>query len=362
MKIIISGGGTGGHIYPAIAIADAIKRQDPHAEILFVGALGKMEMEKVPQAGYPIEGLWISGLQRQLSIELLKFPFKLLSSWWKSRQILQRFRPNAVVGVGGYASGVIVQTAAAHGIPTLIHEQNSHAGLTNRTLAKTVKKVCVAYPNMERFFPTEKVIYTGNPIRQDILDLTNKRDEAFQHYGLNPQKKTLLVVGGSLGARTLNESIVRNLDALQKADIQVFWQCGKGNFATYEPQAKNAPHVKLVPFIDRMDLAYSLADVVISRAGALAISELCVAHKPAILVPSPNVTDDHQTANARALVEQQAAILVRDAEAAQTLVPTAIQLLTNPMQQQALSRNIATMGIADAADRIAEEVLKMVKV
>lgn len=361
MKFIISGGGTGGHIFPAIAIADAIKRQDANAEILFVGALGKMEMERVPKAGYPIEGLWISGLQRRLSLDLFKFPFKLISSWWKSRQILKKFKPDAVVGVGGYASGVIVRTAASWDIPTLIHEQNSFAGLTNRTLGKSVTKICVAADNMGRFFPQEKMLHTGNPIRQDIIDISGKREEAAAHYGFDASRPVLLVLGGSLGARTLNDSLLLGMQALQDADIQVLWQCGKLYYEEFAPKVTAFGKTKLVAFIDRMDLAYALSDVVVSRAGALSVSEIAVAKRPAIFVPSPNVTDDHQTANAMSLVKENAALLVKDADARGQLVSAAIALLQDAAQQKTLVENIAKMAITDAADRIAAAVIGIVK-
>ncbi len=361
MKIIISGGGTGGHIFPAIAIAQAIQQQQPDAEILFVGALGKMEMEKIPEAGYKIEGLWISGFSRKLNLDLFKFPFKLIASWWKSRQILKRFQPDAVVGVGGYASGVIVRVAASWGIPALVHEQNSHAGATNRLLSKSVQKICVAYPNMERFFPKEKIIFTGNPIRKDIAQIAENQTDARAYYQLSPNKKTLLIVGGSLGSRTINDSIAAELESLQKADIQVLWQCGKLYYEEFKPVAAKYENVKLLAFIDRMDLAYVAADLVISRAGALALAELCLVKKSAILVPSPNVTDDHQTANAMALVEKQAAFLIKDKEAKQNLVKQAIELIFDNNQLSQLSQNIAQLAITNAAQTIATELLEMVK-
>jgi len=359
MKIIISGGGTGGHIYPAIAIADALRDQYG-AEILFVGAQGKMEMEKVPKAGYKIEGLWISGFQRKLSLQNLAFPFKLLSSWWNARRILKSFKPDAVVGVGGYASGATLKVATWQKIPSLVHEQNSHAGATNRILSKSVQKLCVAYEGMERFFPKEKIIMTGNPIRQDILDTNEKRAEGRQYYGLNPNKKVLFCMGGSLGARTLNDSMRLHLDALRDADVEVMWQCGKLYWEEFSPLAKEYPNVKIHAFIDRMDLAYAAADVVISRAGALSISELCVVGKPVILVPSPNVSADHQTSNAMALVKKDAAIHIKDTVAREEMVPRALELIKDDAQQQALIQQIKQLGITDAAQRIAEEVVSMI--
>ena len=361
MKFIISGGGTGGHIFPAVAIADALKKQMPNCDILFVGADGKMEMERVPKAGYKIEGLPIMGLPRKLSLDLIKFPFKLVKSWWKGRSILSNFKPDAVIGVGGYASGVIVRMAAGKNIKTLIHEQNSFAGLTNRTLSKSVNKVCVAYENMERFFPKEKIVYTGNPIRQDIIDLSGKKQEALSYYGFDNSKPVLLILGGSLGARTLNDSVKLGLENLQKAGVQVLWQCGKLYYEEFKPIAATYDNVKLVAFIDRMDYVYAMADVVISRAGALSISELAVVAKPTIFVPSPNVTDDHQTANAMSLVNKNAALLIKDIKARETLISTALNLIEDKAQQATLIENIKSCGIANAADKIAAEILQLVK-
>lgn len=361
MKYIISGGGTGGHIFPAVAIADALKKQDENCEILFVGADGKMEMERVPKAGYKIEGLPIMGLPRKLSMDLVKFPFKLIKSWWKGRSILANFKPDAVIGVGGYASGVIVRMAAGKNIKTLIHEQNSFAGLTNRTLSKSVNKVCVAYENMERFFPKEKIVYTGNPIRQDIIDLSGKRAEAIAHYGFNAEQPILLVLGGSLGARTLNDSLKLGLEALKENNIQVLWQCGKLYYEEFAAIAAQYDNVKLVAFIDRMDYVYAMADTVISRAGALSISELAVVKKATIFVPSPNVTDDHQTANAMSLVNKNAALLIKDNKAREALVKAAIELIQNKEKQAQLINHISTCGIANAAEHIAKEILQLVK-
>lgn len=361
MKFIISGGGTGGHIFPAVAIADALKKHAPDCEILFVGAEGKMEMERVPKAGYNIEGLPIMGLPRKLSLDLIKFPFKLVKSWWKGRSILANFKPNAVIGVGGYASGVIVRMAAGKNIKTLIHEQNSFAGLTNRTLAKSVNKVCVAYDNMERFFPKEKIVYTGNPIRQDIIDLSGKRQEALAYYGFDNTKPVLLILGGSLGARTLNDSVKLGLESLKNAGIQVLWQCGKLYYEEFKPIAAAYDNVKLVAFIDRMDYVYAMADIVISRAGALSISELAVVKKPTIFVPSPNVTDDHQTANAMSLVNKNAALLIKDSAARENLIAAAIELFNDSAKQESLIQNIEACGIANAADQIAKEILNLVQ-
>ncbi len=361
MRIIISGGGTGGHVYPAIAIANAVKQLAPDVEILFVGAQGKLEMDKVPQAGYPIEGLWISGFQRKLTMRNLMFPVKLLSSLWKARKIIRHFDPDVVVGVGGYASGPVLEMATRMKIPSLIQEQNSYAGVTNKLLAKKASKICVAYSNMERFFPKEKITLTGNPVRKDILDISDKCEEGLTHFDLKKDKKTIVVVGGSLGARTLNDSMAAALPQLQNADIQVFWQAGKLYIEEFEPQVESIDNVKITAFIDRMDLAYAMADVVISRAGALTISELCLVGKPAILVPSPNVSEDHQTANANALVEKNAAILVKDVNAKETMIDVALDLLNDQNKMESLSKNIKALGKPDAADNIAKEVLKLAR-
>jgi len=360
-RIIISGGGTGGHVYPAIAIANEIKRFVPDAEILFVGAKGKLEMEKVPQAGYQIEGLWISGFQRKLTLRNLIFPIKLVNSLWQAWWIVRRFSPDAVVGVGGYASGPTLKMATRWKVPTLIQEQNSHAGMTNRLLAKSASKICVAYEGMERFFPKNKIVLTGNPVRSDIHNVNNKREEGLAHFGLEKNKKTIVVVGGSLGARTLNDSMAAALSKLQNTDIQVFWQAGKLYIEEFEPQVESIDNVKIMAFIDRMDLAYAMADVVISRAGALTISELCLVGKPAILVPSPNVSEDHQTANAKALVEKNAAILVRDADAKETMIDVAMNLLSDQDKMEELSENIKALGKPDAARHITQEVINLIQ-
>lgn len=360
LKVIISGGGTGGHVYPAIAIADAIKSLQPAADILFVGAQGKMEMEKVPEAGYPIEGLWISGLQRKLTADNLLFPFKLISSLLKARGIIGRFKPDVVVGVGGYASGPIMKAANRAGIPTIIQEQNGYAGLTNKLLAQQALRVCVAYPGMERYFPAQKLQFTGNPVRRDILSLQGLREPAAAHFGLAHDRPTLLVIGGSLGALTLNESMAAGVDRLLAAGVQVIWQTGKFYYERYAAQFGNrqAEGLLLLPFLSRMDYAYACSDVVVSRAGALSISELCLAAKPSILVPSPNVAEDHQTKNAQALLGEDAALLVRDVEAREQLVDVALSLLQDPARQQQLSEAIARLGKPDAALDIARVVLQ----
>ena len=360
-RIIISGGGTGGHVYPAIAIANEIKRHVPNAEILFVGAKGKLEMDKVPQAGYPIEGLWISGFQRKLTLRNLMFPVKLVSSLWRAWWIVRRFGPDVVVGVGGYASGPTLKMATRWKVPTLIQEQNSHAGMTNRLLAKSASKICVSYDGMERFFPENKLALTGNPVRSDIHNVSKKREEGLTHFGLEKDKKTIVVVGGSLGARTLNDSMAAALPQLQNTDIQVFWQAGKLYIEEFEPQVEGIDNVKITAFIDRMDLAYAMADVVIARAGALTISELCLVGKPTILVPSPNVSEDHQTANAKALVEKNAAILVKDIDAKETMIDVALELLSDQYKMEKLSENIKALAKPNAARRIVGEVFKLIQ-
>lgn len=362
-KIIISGGGTGGHIYPAIAIANAIKEIEPNADILFVGANGKMEMEKVPAAGYPIKGLDVVGLQRKLTLKNLSFPFKLLKSLNAAKNIVREFNPDIAVGVGGYASGPTLKMTERFKKPTLLQEQNSFAGLTNKLLAKKARTICVAYDNMEQFFQKNKIKLTGNPVRKDILSIENKKTEAITHFGLDSSKKTILIIGGSLGARTLNNSIKDNFELLNKANVQLIWQTGKIYDAEMQKAAKENGNsdVKVMPFIAKMDLAYAAADVVISRAGALSVSELCLVKKPCVLVPSPNVSEDHQTKNAQSLVNKNAALLVRDVESVTILVPTVLSLLENKTLQADLMTNIEKLGKPDAAKNIAQEVLNIVK-
>ena len=360
LKILITGGGTGGHVFPAIAIADAIKRLRPDTEFLFVGANGKMEMERVPRAGYRIEGLNITGFQRSMSLSNLSFPFRLLSSLWKARKIIRRYQPDVVVGTGGYASGPVMRAAQRAGVPTLIQEQNSFAGVTNKILGKNAAVICVAYDHMEQFFPPEKIVFTGNPVRSDILNLEGKRKEGLKYYDLDPGKKTVAVIGGSLGARTLNRAMRDNTELLAGADVQVLWQCGK--FYEYEfsgCDTAKLPNIHLRAFIDRMDLLYAAADVIISRAGALTISELCLVGKPSILVPSPNVAEDHQTKNALALVEKGAARLVRDADASDKMLQEALMVLKNEALAFSLSEGIAQLGRPNAAEAIAREVIKL---
>lgn len=359
LKVIVSGGGTGGHIFPAVAIANEIKKMVPDAEFLFVGAEGRMEMEKVPAAGYKIVGLWISGLQRKLTLSNLSFPFKVISSILKAKKIIKEFNPDIVIGTGGYASGPTLKAAAGKGIPTLIQEQNSYPGITNKILSKKVNKICVAYEGMERFFPKEKILFTGNPVRQDISNLSNKRAEAISFFGLDETKKTILIIGGSLGARTINEAIGAGLEGFQKNNIQVIWQTGKGYIETARAQAANFSNVKVFDFIARMDLVYAASDCIISRAGASSVSEIQIIGKPCILVPSPNVAEDHQTKNAMALVNKNAAILIRDVDAKNTLVKTSVELMKDNEKQNELTSNILKMAMPGAAAVIAKEALKL---
>lgn len=362
LKIIISGGGTGGHIFPAIAIANAIKSLRPDTEFLFVGALGKMEMEKVPAAGYKIEGLWISGFQRKLSMSNLAFPFKLISSLFKAKRILKSFKPDAVIGTGGFASGPMLQIAVRNSVVTLLQEQNSYPGITNKILSKKVDRICVAYSGMEKYFPKEKILLTGNPVRQDILSLDGKKERGLEYFGLNTNKKTILVIGGSLGAKTVNESILNCLDAFEKNNIQLIWQTGK----SYYENAKLAVAkfekngITAFDFIQKMDYAYAVADLVISRAGASSVSELCLVKKPCILIPSPNVAEDHQTKNAMALVTYNAALIIKDEEAREKLCEQTIALINNEEQCYKLSENIGKLAFQDSAITIANELLSLI--
>lgn len=360
-RIIISGGGTGGHIFPAIAIANALKRLDPATEILFVGANGRMEMEKVPAAGYKIIGLDIQGIQRKSLWKNAMFPVKLLSSVRKSIKIIKDFKPDAAVGVGGYASGPLLYAASLKGIPYLIQEQNSYAGITNKWLGKKAKKICVAFDGMEKFFPGGRIIKTGNPIRRESVDIANKHMQAAELLKLSPDKKTILVTGGSLGARTLNNSIMGGLDKLIAADVQVIWQTGKFYYkGIIEKLGENYhSNIRIMEFLNRMDLAYAAADVIISRAGAGTIAELCVVGKPVILVPSPNVAEDHQTKNALALVQENATVFVADRDAEAKLVDTAIELLKDTDKQKKLSRNISKLAMPNADEVIAKEVTQI---
>lgn len=362
LKIIISGGGSGGHVFPALAIADAIRAKEPEAEILFVGAKGKIEMEKVPLAGYPIEGLWISGLHRNLTWRNLTFPFKLMSSLVKSYRIVRSFQPAVVIGVGGFASGPVLQVASWFGIPTLIQEQNSYPGLTNRLLAKRVSKICIAYDRMERYFPKGKLVMTGNPVRKGIATEEIDKAEALAHFGLQPNKRTLFSFGGSLGAQSINEALAANADLLRKhPDVQLLWQAGKLYYDRFkEGDLAQLPNVKIQAFIDRMDLAYAIADLVIARAGALTIAELSLVGQAAILIPSPNVAEDHQTMNARALTEKEAAVLLPDPLAKEQIMAQALAVVKDQNRLDQLAKNVRKLAKPDAAELIAEEVFKLV--
>ena len=360
-RIIISGGGTGGHIFPAIAIANALKRMEPNCEILFVGAEGRMEMEKVPAAGYTIVGLKISGIQRGSILKNLGLPFKVLSSVAKASTLLSTFKPDVVVGVGGYASGPLLYAASRKEIPYLIQEQNSYAGITNKWLGKKASKICVAFDGMESFFPASKIIKTGNPVRKDVVDVYNKHFAGSELLKLDPLKKTILVTGGSLGAGTLNKSIEKHLQEIIDLDVQVVWQTGKFYYKSIIERVglEVHPNIRILEFLNRMDLAYAAADVIISRAGAGTIAELCLIGKPVILVPSPNVAEDHQTKNALSLAKNKAAIIITDRSAEDTLVAEALSLLENKEKCIELSANIAKMALPEADDLIAKEVFKL---
>ncbi|MET3026358.1 undecaprenyldiphospho-muramoylpentapeptide beta-N-acetylglucosaminyltransferase [Flavobacterium sp. UW10123] len=357
-KFILSGGGTGGHIYPAIAIANELKLQFPDAEFLFVGAKDKMEMQKVPQAGYEIKGLWIAGLQRKLTLQNLMFPLKLASSLLESKRIIKKFKPNVVIGTGGFASGPLLQAAGAAGIPTVVQEQNSYPGITNKLLSKKANAICVAYQNLERFFPKEKIVLTGNPVRQDLIDIESKRDEAIAFYGLDPNKKTLLVLGGSLGARRINQLIEKELQNFLSQEVQVIWQCGKLYFEDYKKY--NQPNVKVVDFIERMDFVYAASDVIISRAGASSVSELCIVGKPVIFIPSPNVAEDHQTKNAQAIVDEKGAILLKESELDSQFSIVFEALLKDSGKQKQLSDNIKKLAKPRATQDIVAEIVKLI--
>ena len=361
-RLIISGGGTGGHIFPALAIANEFKYRYPDAEILFVGALGKMEMTRVPEAGYKIIGLWISGLQRKLTLSNLSFPFKLISSYLKARNIIRKFKPHAVIGTGGYASGPIMLASTKNNIPSLIQEQNSYAGLTNKQLASNVQRICVAYPGMENYFPKEKIMFTGNPVRKDIINLDTKREKALSHFAFSSSERTMLILGGSLGARTLNESVLAGIDKLIDAKVQVIWQTGKMYYESVKAQVQNKDlrRIRIHDFLKQMDLAYATSDVVISRAGALAISELCLAKRPCILVPSPNVAEDHQTKNAMSLVNESAAIMIKDADARESLISESLKLLYDENRCDKLKENISRLARPGATEDIVDEIEKII--
>ncbi len=362
LRVIISGGGTGGHIFPAVSIANAIKAKHPEAKILFVGAKGRMEMQRVPAAGYDIEGLPISGFDRKHLLKNIAVLFKIWKSQRMARAIIKRFRPMVAVGVGGYASGPTLNVCADQGIPSLIQEQNSYAGVTNKLLAKKAAKICVAYEGMERFFPAEKIVMTGNPVRQNVLTCEFTKEQAREKFGLAPDKKTILLVGGSLGARTINESMRQHLREVGDSDVQFIWQTGK----YYNEEMNKAvesfgeiPNLKVLDFISDMGAAYRAADLVISRAGASSISEFCLIGKPVILVPSPNVAEDHQTKNAMALVNKDAAVFVKDAEAPDVLLKRALEVVADEEKLASLSENILKMALRDSADAIADEVVKL---
>ncbi|MCT4699832.1 undecaprenyldiphospho-muramoylpentapeptide beta-N-acetylglucosaminyltransferase [Tenacibaculum haliotis] len=358
INVIISGGGTGGHIYPAIAIANEIKVRYPDANILFVGAKDKMEMEKVPQAGYDIKGLWISGIQRKITAKNLLFPVKLLSSLWNAHKIIRKFKPNVVIGTGGFASGPTLMVANKKGIPTVVQEQNSYPGITNKLLSKKAGKICVAYDNLERFFPKDKIIKTGNPVRQDLLKIHAKINVGKEFFELDSSKKTILVLGGSLGARKINQLIEENLDFFKNQNIQLIWQCGKLYFEEYK-KYNEVENVQVHQFLNRMDLAYAAADFIVSRAGASSVSELCIVGKPTVFIPSPNVAEDHQTKNAKSIVDKHGAILVKENEL--DTFPIVIEtLLKDKGKQQSLSENINELALPNATSDIVNEIEKLI--
>ena len=360
-KFILSGGGTGGHIYPAIAIADELKLRYPNAEFLFVGALDRMEMDKVPQAGYKIEGLWISGIQRKLTLRNLAFPLKLIVSLLRSKKIIKTFKPNVVIGTGGFASGPLLQMATLKKIPTLIQEQNSYPGITNKLLAKKVNTICVAYEGLEQFFPKQKIKITGNPIRKDLLEVKSKHIEGKDAFTLIHSKKTLLVLGGSLGARRINELIEANIDFFESQNIQVLWQCGKLYYNQYK-HYNQLPNVQVHAFLSTMDLAYAAADVIISRAGAISVSELCIVGKPVIFIPSPNVAEDHQTKNAKSIADKNAAILIKEKDLDSQFQSVFAALFLDDEQQQQLIENIKNLALVNATNAIVNEVEKLLQI
>ena len=358
INIIISGGGTGGHIYPAIAIANEIKVRYPEANILFVGAKDKMEMEKVPQAGYEIKGLWISGIQRKLTLANLSFPFKLISSLWNAYKIIRKFKPDVAIGTGGFASGPTLMMANVKGIPTLIQEQNSYPGITNKLLSKKAQKICVAYDNLERFFPKNNIIKTGNPVRQDLLFIHAKTEEGKQFFKLDAAKKTILVLGGSLGAKKINELIESNLSFFKEQNVQLIWQCGKLYFDTYK-KYNEIENVQVHQFLNRMDLAYAATDFVVSRAGASSVSELCIVGKPTVFIPSPNVAEDHQTKNAKSIADKHGAIVLKESDL-ETFPVLLESLLKDLGKQQSLSENINELALPNATSHIVNEIEKLI--
>ena len=360
LKFILSGGGTGGHIYPAIAIANELKLRFPDCEILFVGANNKMEMQKVPQAGYKIIGLWIAGIQRRLTFDNSLFPLKLISSLLKSRTIIRDFKPNVVIGTGGFASGPLLRVAAIAEIPTVIQEQNSYPGITNKWLSRKANKICVAYENLEQFFPENKIVMTGNPVRQDLIAIKGKRQEAIDYFKLADDKKTLLILGGSLGARRINQLIAKELVNFSSQNVQIIWQCGKLYFEEYKHYNENK-NVQVLAFIDRMDLVYAAADIVISRSGASSVSELCIVGKPVIFIPSPNVAEDHQTKNAKSIVDKNGALMIKEIELDTQFNTVFNNLLNNEKEQNELSENISKLAKTNATKDIVDEIIKLIK-
>ncbi len=359
VNIIVSGGGTGGHIYPAIAIANEIKLRHSNANILFVGAKDKMEMEKVPQAGYEIKGLWISGIQRKLTLSNLMFPFKLISSLWNAYKIIGKFKPDVAIGTGGFASGPTLMVANWKGIPTLVQEQNSYPGLTNKLLSSKAHKICVAYDNLERFFPENKIEKTGNPVRQDLLFIHSKGEEGKSFFKLDEGKKTVLVIGGSLGARRVNQLIEAELDFFKNQNVQLIWQCGKLYYDDYK-KYNDLENVQVHQFLNRMDYAYASADFIISRAGASSVSELCIVGKPVVFIPSPNVAEDHQTKNAKSVVDKHAALMIKESELA-TFSVVFESLLKDEGKQQSLAENIKSLALPNATNDIVNEIEKLIK-
>ncbi len=359
-KFIISGGGTGGHIYPAIAIANEIRRREPNTQILFVGAEDKMEMQKVPAEGYEIKGLWISGLSRKLSLDLIKFPFKLMSSLWKSKKIIQDFKPDLVIGTGGFASGPVLYTASQKGIPTVLQEQNSYPGITNKKLAKKAALICVAYSGLDKIFNTENVVVTGNPVRAEIFQDLPTKEEALAFFKLEKGKKTILSVGGSLGSRNKNNAWKAQIEKIKNSDVQLIWQTGSADFQSLIKDEKlQSKNIKILEFIYEMKMAYAAADLIVSRAGAIAISELCLVGKPVILMPLPWAAEDHQTKNAEALVEEKAALMIKDAEANEKLVPAVLKVIQDDMLLKQMGENIKKLGKPNATKEIVDEIFKV---
>ncbi len=360
VRIIISGGGTGGHIYPAIAIADELKLRFPDSDILFVGAKDRMEMQKVPMAGYPIIGLWISGIQRKLTFKNLLFPIKLMNSLVRSQKILQKFDPQIAIGTGGFASGPLLKAAADKGIPTLIQEQNSHAGITNKWLSGKVNKVCVAYEGMEKYFPAKKIVFSGNPVRSNLLEIHSKKQEARIYFSLKSQKKIILVLGGSLGARSINRLVEKQLKMFKENNVEVLWQTGKLYFDQYKKYNEQG-NIQVHEYLDRMDLAYAASDIIISRAGASSVSELCLVGKPVIFIPSPNVAEDHQTKNAQAISKKDAALLIAEKDLERDFEPVFLDLLQSETHQKSLGENILKLAKPRATHEIVDQIEKLMQ-